>query len=506
MIELRNSVMKVIKLHKTEPKSLSSFEKELCYNAIDCAATYEVLDRLLPELDNLSSNTYAFSRALQGPVLEMRLRGVLVDNARRAEVVQVYRERLNTLEHSLNQIVGEGCGYWDFNWQSPAQLKELLYDYLGIPPVRRQGRDTVNRDALERLESYIIARPIVSHISAMRELQKKISVLKTEIDADGRIRTSYNIAGTETGRFSSSFSEFGTGGNLQNVEELLRSIFISDPGMKMAYLDAEQIQSRVVGAVEWNLFGDARYLDACESGDLHTYVSKLCEPDWEWTGDLKEDKKLADGKPYYRHYTLRKLCKSIGHGTNFMGGPKTLNYQYKVDIDAIIEFQRVYFEAFPSHPMWYIWTENQIREHGWYQTVTGRHRWFWGRRDDKETLRQALAFEGQGSESDIVNTGMLNVWRQRDCILLMQAHDAIIIEYPEEKEDEIIPKIKDQLKVVVPLKGGRDLIIPYGCKTGWNWGEYSKDNPDGLKDYKPADERTRTPQVHILHRKVRKSY
>jgi len=60
------------------------------------------------------------------------------------------------------------------------------------------------------------------------DLQKKIDILKTEIDKDGRIRTSYNIAGTNTGRLSSSFSEFGTGTNLQNIEESLRSMFVAD--------------------------------------------------------------------------------------------------------------------------------------------------------------------------------------------------------------------------------------------------------------------------------------
>jgi len=73
----------------------------------------------------------------------------------------------------------------------------------------------------------------------MREIQKKIDFLKTGVDPDGRIRTSYNIPGTNTGRFSSSYSEFGTGGNLQNVEESLRSVFIADWGWKFAKFDAK---------------------------------------------------------------------------------------------------------------------------------------------------------------------------------------------------------------------------------------------------------------------------
>ncbi len=140
------------------------------------------------------------------------------------------------------------------------------------------------------MEAYTVAKPIISHMSAMRELAKKISVLKTEIDGDGRMRTSYNIAGTDTGRFSSSFSEFGTGGNLQNIEEGLRSIFIADPGYKWAKCDAKSGESFVVGAIEWNLFDDPRYLEACETGDPHTAVARICWPSLSWTGQLKQDK------------------------------------------------------------------------------------------------------------------------------------------------------------------------------------------------------------------------
>jgi len=190
---------------------------------------------------------------------------------------------------------------------------ELFYDKIGVPIIRKKGKPTVNRDAMERMEAYLIARPIVGHIKAMRDLGKKVSVLKTEIDPDGRIRTSYNIGGTTTGRLSSSFSEFGTGTNLQNIEESLRSVFIADRGHKLGYFDAEQGESRAVGAIEWNLFNDGRYLNACESGDLHTSVAKLCWPNLGWVGSPNADKELAE-QPYYRHYSRRFMCKRSDTG------------------------------------------------------------------------------------------------------------------------------------------------------------------------------------------------
>ena len=497
--------MKIIRTDLMNPKDLSPWEREQCYNGLDCCVTAEVLEALLPQLDNSTSSTYAFSRSLQGPVLEMRLRGVLIDRARVEQVIDGYHDLLDRLETQLNRIVGEGLGVWEFNWGSNKDLHYLFYDVLGIPAIKRGGRPTVDRAALEKLEGYFVATQIVKHILLMRDLRKKIGMLRTEIDPDGRMRTSYNIAGTTTGRLSSSFSEFGTGTNLQNIEESLRSVFIADPGYKLAYLDAEQGESRVVGAIEWNLFHDGKYLDACESSDLHTTVAKLVWPSLGWTGNGQRDRKLAE-QPYYRHYDRRFMCKKIGHGTNYGGRPPTIASQTKVEVGLVEQFQPLYFKAFPAHLRWHAWVRDTLREDGYLITLTGRKRWFFGRRNDDATIREAIAYDPQGSLADILNSGMLNVWWQRSCILLMQIHDAILIQYPEGQEDEIIPKVQAELRFPVQLSHDRVLTLPYGVKTGWNWSEWSEDNPDGLKSYKGGDKRRRTPSVPILDRVFRRPY
>ena len=496
--------MKIIQTDKIDPTTLTPWEREQVYNGLDCCVTAEVLDILLPQLDNHTAATYSFSRSLQGPCLEMRLRGVRIDARRKAQVIDEYFEHLDFLETNLERIVREGVGMVGFKWRSNDDLKELFYDRLGIPVIRKQGRPTVNRDALERMEMYTVARQIVAHIKTMRDIGKKISMLKTEIDPDGRMRTSYNIGGTSTGRLSSSFSEFGTGTNLQNIEESLRSVFIADPGMKLAYFDAEQGESRVVGAIEWNLFGDGRYLDACEGGDLHTTVAKLCWPKLAWTGNLKADKSLAE-EPYYRHYSRRFMCKKIGHGSNYAGKPETLSNQAKVAIGVILEFQPAYFKAFPAHLKWHWAVEQQLRKEGYLISLTGRKRWFFGRRNDDDTLRGAIAYDPQGSLADILNNGMLKVWKEGNCQLLMQIHDAILVQYPEDREDEVVSLVREQLRFPINLDRGREFVIPYGCKTGWNWGPWSaKTNPDGLKDYYETDKRARTAEVPILDRVLRR--
>jgi len=197
------------------------------------------------------------------------------------------------------------------------------------------------------------------------------------------------------------------------------------------------------------------------------------------------------------------MCKKLGHGSNYGGREETLAAQTKTNIKVIYDFRPKYMNAFPAHKFWHNWVEEQIRAHQRLTNLTGRQRIFFGRPDSADVIREAIAYDPQGSLSDIVKRGMLNVWRADICQLLMENHDSIVVQYPQEKEDEIIPKILKLLSHPVELRHGRTLMIPYGCKTGWNWGEYSKENPDGLKSYKPGDKRTRTPEVHISDRRVR---
>lgn len=505
---------RIIFTNESKPEDFANqWERDQVYNGLDCAVTLEVHNVIHPQLDDVTARTYAFSRALQGPVLEMRCRGVLIDGVRKREVINDFHDKIDYLERSLSRIVLDGVGMLGFSWRSPPQVMDLFYNHLQIPTIRKQGRPTADRDALEKIRAFTVAKPIVAHLIALRELTKKIEALEMGVDNDGRMRTSYNIAGTNTGRFSSSFSEFGTGGNFQNVEESLRSVFIADPGCKFAKFDAKAGESYIVGAIEGNLFDDWRYLDAVESGDIHTAVARLCWPELEWTNDLWRDKEIAE-RPFYRHYSYRFMCKKLGHGSNYGGQAKTLAEQTKLPERVVSQFQPKYFGAFPAHLERLRYTDNQLLRVGCLQTLTGRKRWFFGRRSDPATQREAYAYDPQGSLADVVNSAMLRTWRARTAgaVVMMQDHDALTFMYPEEQEDEVVPKIWAALAQEITLSHGRSMTIPYDCKVGWNKGDYSGNNPDGLRDYAGTDQRTRTPQVreldrllHSLNRKAGKS-
>jgi DNA polymerase I-like protein with 3'-5' exonuclease and polymerase domains len=135
-------------------QSMSATERLWIYNGLDCCVTLEVLDALLPQLDNQTRATYEFSKALQGPVLEMNMRGVLVDDVRRRRVIAEYRDKIARLQGQLWQIV-KGAYDVDLNWRSPDQLKHLFYEVMGYAPIKKKGKITVDRDALEKLSNAV---------------------------------------------------------------------------------------------------------------------------------------------------------------------------------------------------------------------------------------------------------------------------------------------------------------------------------------------------------------
>ncbi len=480
-------------------------EKLWVYNGLDCCITNEVFQVLESQFDNNTRATYEFSKSLQAPILEMNMRGVLVDGQKKAELIRIYSAEVDRLAAQLDRILDLGLGAPGLNWRSNQQLISLFYGQLNIPPIRKRNSKgeqapTVNREALEKLKNYHYALPIVHHLLRMRDQAKRIGVLRTDIDNDGRIRTSYNIAGTTTGRLSSSFSDFGTGTNLQNIEQRLRRIFISDPGYKFANIDLKSGDSFGLGMILHELFGDSKYLEACESGDIHTSVSRLAWKEIPWSGDLRRDKELAESTVAYRDLSVRDMAKKLGHGTNYCGTPFTMARHTHVERSVIEDFQtRRYFPAFPSIQLWHAHVRSQLQSQGYLVTLLGRKRWFFGRRNDDNVVREAVAYEPQSITSDIINRGMLEVWRSNCCQLLLQVHDSVLVQYKESDENEILPRILKTIVQPITLPSGRVVTIPVDAKVGWNWANQSADNPDGLSTYKGTpDVRKRSPQTSIL--------
>jgi len=460
---------------------------EQAYNALDCCLTHEIFHEISKQVAD-AQPAYNFELALQGPVLEMMLRGWRVNPFARQDGINTTKAQLERMNHVIDTLAH---AIWDkgLNPNSGQQLKELFYGRLGIPEIKAwvkgELKYPMDRSIIEQIEDYFQARLIAGSVLQHRDLQKTLQVLETEVDPDWRMRTSYNIGGTKSARFSSSKSPTGTGTNLQNITESLRHILIPDPGYYLCGIDASQSDSRMVGFMLGVLFNDWTYLDACESGDLHTFVARLTWPELPWTGDLKKDKAVAE-QLFYRHFTYRDSCKKLGHGTNFLGKAPTLSKLIHIPMGLVEAFQDKYFAGFPALPMWHAWTAAELQRNRQLVSIHGRKRDFFDRTNADETLRKGLAFLAAAPTADNLNLGMWRVWRyEPDVQLLGQVHDAIYFQVPLDiKPADILPRIQSRLRVELRAPNGRIFAVPTEAKYGMNWGNKTEKNPNGLDKFK----------------------
>lgn len=503
----------------TPDTPLSELDRSNIYNGLDCCITREIYPKLLAELDSTVFETYQLERDLQAPILEMNISGLLVDEHRKMEILMELDDKLQHLHKILNRIMIEGFNY-PFTYTgksllpSTQQIGRFLYDYIGCPQQFKRNAEgkrvvTADRGALETLLTIPSCRnawPVINIIVALRDYDKKRQELSKDVDPDHRFRASYNIAGTNTGRLSSSKGDFGTGSNAQNLSSLIRPTFIASKGKIFVVLDLEQADSRNVGAICWEEFyhshGEAfagAYLDACESGDLHTLVTKMARPELDWPEDPKLWRKVSE-QDYYRGKSYRDISKGLGHGSNYLLTPASAAQKIKgLPVAAATEFQNRYFTAFPCIKAGHIETRRQLLTNNCLFTLFGRRRHFFGRATEDETFRAAVAFKGQGSTTDEINRACVAVHRGGHNWpgfgFRQQVHDSITVVVNEECLDEFVPWFKSTALIPKVLTAGREFVVPTECKVGWNLGNYNYKNPaanpDGLKVWSEHGNRKR---------------
>lgn len=497
-------------MHRLSPDTVSNV-----YNGLDCCVTWEVFAALQQHLaseDQCVQDTYAFALEKSAPFLEMSLRGILIDQAALQDTQAKLQRTLDEVKARFSHLTREIFGH-AINANSPTQVKWLFYDYLGINPIKKRNTKGVyaasaDEDALNRLMFNFWAEPFARYILVIRELSKKLSFLRTGLSAEGRFRTALNIAGTNTGRSSSASSAFGDGSNLQNIDTTLRYPFIADPGMILVNVDLEQADARNVGAVIWNMFCDHEdpairakagdYLDACESGDTHSMVAKMSWPELEWPEEFKDWKAFCDNIDVYPGVSYRQAAKKLGHATNYMGKPKSIAERTHIALSVVESFQPRYFAGFPLIPMWQQRTIDEIKATGTLITPYGRRRHFYGRPDDPETWRAAIAYRPQSMTGEQIDRGITQLWRgMPEAQLLIQVHDSILFQVPYAKHEELVPRALELLRFPVELKQGRKFEVPLEAKTGYNWGNRLEDkktgkvdNEWGLDKWKGKDSRT----------------
>lgn len=208
--------------------------------------------------------------------------------------------------------------------------------------------------------------------------------------------------------------------------------------------------------------------------------------------------------------TVRVLCPTVASGmfyikrqgkihitgnSNYRGQPPHMAKILKVQRSLIEAFQENYFQAFPGISRWHQTTASELHANGFLITPLGRRRFFLGRRYDDATLREAIAYRPQSTIVDILNIGLWRVWRSNLVQVLGQIHDAILFQYPEHLEAELLPKVLELMRVPVPING-RVMEIPVEVSVGWNWAKAGDENPYGLRKYKGGSDDRICPE-HI---------
>lgn len=430
-----------------------------------------------------------------------------------------------------------------FNPVSPSQKLKLFYHFFGSPAnttaepyffqppwpkthgipeyksrnVKGEYTPAVDREALEKIIkaagdeklAATVAAPFAHVCLAISDLSKSLGFLNCKLEK-GLFKASFGAV-TETGRLASRQNAQGFGSNAQNVTPKLRHIFIAPPGEKFVVCDYAQIESRIVAAICFRLFGLENYIAATESGDLHSLAASMVWPDLAWPQDftiewcikhgafpkdlLKAAKKLASA-PFYRGKSRRDVSKTLGHGTSYCGKPPQMSKHSHIEIKLIEHYQAVFFEAFPEIAKWHRWVAEQVQTVGEITTMLGRTRRFFGRPNDDSTIREAVAYEPQSVAADYCNRALLrlhNMGNKFPAVIRLSKHDELVVSGKEENEGLILDIMREQMEeritLVAPNGMRREWFVPAEAESGWNLGRKSDSNPNGIGH--PLDGRVR---------------
>ena len=202
--------MRIIKNTEIVDQELSKDQTLWVYCGLDCTLTHEIWTKInkdLSQSDHDYRKTYNFELDMLKPAMHMMLRGLKVDEKKVGELKAPLVSARLKLERILHLFAN---AVWDkdLNHNSPTQLKSFLYEWLGIPPVisyvKGKQKVSTDKEALEHcIQEYPRARPFCKTILALRDIDKQLNILNCKRDEDGRIRCSFKVAGTETGRWAS---------------------------------------------------------------------------------------------------------------------------------------------------------------------------------------------------------------------------------------------------------------------------------------------------------------
>ena len=391
------------------------------------------------------------------PILAtMERNGVVLDTGLLRRMSHELGQEILRLEAEIHNSVGH-----KFNINSHQQLGKVLFEELNLPQSRKtKSGYSTEASTLEAMKSI---HPIIELVLEYRQLSKLKSTYVDALPAiinhkTGKVHTNFNQTGTTTGRLSSSEP------NLQNlpirreVGNKIRQAIIAPSGSLLLSADYSQIDLRALA----HLSQDPNLIASFTSDeDIHTMTA--CN-----IFNVPMDEVSIE---------MRRNAKTVNFGVIYGMSNYGLEQATNLSREEAAQFIALYFEKYPRVKEYIEATKEQARKLGYVQTVMGRRRLILeinspNRQVREAAERMAINAPVQGTSADIIKVAMINLYREMEkrnmkSKMLLQIHDELLFQVPEEEVEEmkslVTELMSEAVKLSVPLK--------VDIKLGKNWGE-----------------------------------
>ena len=427
----------------------------------DAAACAEALWNLRPVLEaelekqGMTRLYQQIEFPLCGVLYRMEKEGIEIDRELLIQFGQMLSERIDACE---NLIYGYAGG--PFNINSPRQLGELLFDKLGLPPVKKTKTGySTNADVLEKLKSKHDIIPAIMDYRMLTKLKSTYADgLLKQIAEDGRIHTTFQNLVTATGRLSS------TEPNLQNIPVRtdlgaeIRKMFVPKAGHVLVDADYSQIELRVLA----HIAKDDTMQHAFQTGlDIHAVTaSQVFDVPVEEVTSLQ--RRHAKAVNFGIVYGISEFSLSEDIGVS--------RYEAKAYIENYLSNYRG-VRAYMKHVV------EDARNMGYTETMFGRRRYIPELKSSNFNVRSgaeriALNTPIQGTAADLIKLAMIRVdaaLRQNfpEAKLLLQVHDELIVECPAAMAEEVAALVSREMEAVAEL----NVPLTAEAKFGKSWYE-----------------------------------
>ncbi len=435
-----------------------SVERAAVYCGADSATVLALQLHFAPELERnaLVSLLETIEMPLLPVLADMEWTGIAIDGERFTALGDALGHDLAVLQQEIERAAGDK----PININSPRQLATVLFGDLGLPVLKKtKTGPSTDADVLEQLAA--MGHELPALILSYRELQKLkstyVDVLPLEVNRQtGRIHTSFNQVGAQTGRLSSNSP------NLQNIPvrtprgEAIRRGFVPMPGWRFVVADYSQIELRLMA----HLSGDPEFIAAFRAGeDIHRQTAAII---------FGVDASAVTPE-------MRARAKTINFGTIYGQGPFALSRQLGIGQDEAKAFIADYFARFAGVRAYLDRQVDLAREQGYVETLFGRRRYIAEINDRNFNTRSfaertAQNTPLQGSAADLIKIAMVRLARAlRDealqARLLLQVHDELVVEAPEGEAEQAARVVKREMEHAAELSV--PLVVSIGIGDNW---------------------------------------